>query len=142
MKRWLAGAHGTTFGGNPVACAAALATLEVIGEEGLVANARAQGARLLAGLRQIKARHPSVADVRGIGLMAALEFTAPGRPKEPDAAMAQRVLDACLRRGLLLYVAGAHSQVVRMMPPLVLTTAQVDRGLSILEEAVAEAEAG
>ena len=142
MKRWLAGSHGTTFGGNPVACAAALATLEVIEEEALVANARTQGARLLTGLRQIKARHPSVADVRGIGLMAALEFTAPARPKEPDAAMAQRVLDACLRRGLLLYVAGAHSQVVRMMPPLVLTTGQVDRGLSILEEAIAEAEAG
>jgi 4-aminobutyrate aminotransferase len=142
MSRWLAGSHGTTFGGNPVACAAALATLEVIEEEGLLGNARTQGAALLAGLGAIKARHSSVADVRGIGLMTALEFTAPGRPKAPEPGLAQRVLDACLRRGLLLYVAGASSQVVRMMPPLVVTAAHVDRALSILDEAVSEAEAG
>ena len=141
MSGWLAGSHGTTFGGNPVACAAALATLDVIEADGLVENARTRGAALIAGLREIKTRHPSVADVRGVGLMAALELTAPNRPKEPDPGMAQRVLDACLRRGLLLYVAGASSQVVRMMPPLILTAAHVDRALSILEEAVSEAEA-
>ena len=140
MSRWLAGAHGTTFGGNPVACAAALATLEVFEEEALLDNARSQGERLLAGLRAVARRHPVISDVRGVGLMAALEFTAPGRRDAPDPDRARLVLDGCLRRGLLLYMAGVQGQVVRMMPPLILTTEHVDRALVIIEDAVAEAE--
>lgn len=141
MKRWLAGSHGTTFGGNPVACAAAVATLEVIAEEGLLANCRMQGARLLDGLRTLKDRHVVVSDVRGIGLMAALEFTVPGEPDQPAPELASAVLEACLRRGLLLYMAGSHGQVVRMMPPLVLTSADVDRALGIVKEALMEVKA-
>ena len=92
-------------------------------------------------LRAIGARHESIGDARGVGLMGALEFTAPGRPDVPAPELAAKVLEACLRRGLLLYMAGAHGQVVRLMPPLVLTPADVDRALAIVEEAVTEVEA-
>jgi 4-aminobutyrate aminotransferase len=138
MRQWLAGSHGTTFGGNPVACAAALATLEVIDDEQLLANCRLQGHRLLQGLRQIQTRHSLVADVRGVGLMAALEFAGPGQSREAAQGLAMAVLEGCLKRGLLLYMAGSHSQVVRMMPPLTVGSVEVERALSVIEEAIAE----
>ncbi len=137
MRAWLSGSHGTTFGGNPVSCAAALATLAIIEDEGLLANGRTQGEQLLIGLKELKTRHEPISDVRGLGLMAALEF---GQPDEPRQDVARRVLDACLQRGLLFYMAGSHSQVIRMMPPLVLTSGHVDRALAILEDALTEVE--
>ncbi|HYA00583.1 MAG TPA: aminotransferase class III-fold pyridoxal phosphate-dependent enzyme [Candidatus Binatia bacterium] len=143
MSRWLAGSHGTTFGGNPVACAAALASLQVIEEEGLLANARAQGARLLAGLHDIRSGHPRVvADSRGVGLMCALEFGgASDSPGMAGTELAQQLLEGCLDRGLLLYAAGAHNQVVRLMPALILNSAQVDRALGIIDDSIASVEA-
>ena len=138
MGQWLMGAHGTTFGGNPVACAAALATLEVIREENLLANCREQGAHLMAGLRELQSRYPMIGDVRGKGLMIGVDFIVPGSDRQPDGATAKRVLEACLSRGLLLYTAGLHGQVIRLIPPLIITREHADQALHILEESLAE----
>jgi 4-aminobutyrate aminotransferase len=128
---WAPGSHGSTFGGNPVACAAALATLDLL-EEGLVDNAREVGQHLLEGLRALRERHPAlVTDVRGLGLMAALQLDTPERAGE--------VVQRAFRRGLLLLTAG--SRAVRLCPPLVLSQAEADVGLEILGEAVADCAA-
>ena len=136
MRRWKAGAHGTTFGGNPVACAAGLATLQVIDEEGLIENSRRMGERFLAGLRSLRAQYPAIGEVRGLGLMLAIEMVVPGTDKGPDPRAAMDVLDLCLERGLLAYMAGTFGQVVRFIPPLIVTADQVDQALNILDEAL------
>ena len=131
MTRWGPGAHGTTYGGNPLGCVAALKTIELL-EGGLMANARARGAELLAGLRDLRARFPSVIrDVRGIGLMIGVEFDSHER-----AAAAEW---GAFQRGMLALEAG-HT-VVRLAPPLVITSEQVALGLKLFGEAVAEAAA-
>jgi 4-aminobutyrate aminotransferase len=137
MQQWKPGAHSTTFGGNPVACAAGLATLEVIREENLLANCRQMGEQLLAGARQLQAKYPLIGDVRGLGLMVGLELIVPGPEKKPHSQAAQRLLEECLARGLLLYSAGLHSHVIRIFPPLIVNQAQIDEALSILDESLA-----
>ncbi|MEV4677183.1 aminotransferase class III-fold pyridoxal phosphate-dependent enzyme [Actinomadura sp. NPDC049382] len=137
MEKARPGSQGGTYGGNAVACAAALATLQVIDEEGLVANAERQGARLNDGLRKVAADHPEIGDVRGLGLMQASEFTGPDG--EPDAAAAQRAHQAAAEHGLLLLTCGAYGNVVRMIPPLIVTDAQVDDALALWSRAVADA---
>ncbi|MCX3063382.1 aspartate aminotransferase family protein [Streptomyces beihaiensis] len=140
-KAW-PGSQGGTYGGNAVACAAALATLDVIQEEKLVRNAAERGAQLFAGLREVAAARPvggqgGIGDVRGLGLMAGTEFvTADG---EPDGATASRVHAAAAERGLLLLTCGTQGQVVRMIPPLVITADQVDEGLALWKESVTAA---
>jgi len=125
---WAPGSHGSTFGGNPLACAAALATLDLL-EEGLVDSAREVGDHLLAGLRRLAERNPGlVTDVRGLGLMAAIELDAP--------AHAAEVVQRAFPHGLLLLTAGTRA--VRLCPPLVLTPDEADIGLEILGEALAE----
>jgi 4-aminobutyrate aminotransferase len=133
VKGWT-GSQGGTYGGNAVACAAALATLEVIRDEGLVENARVRGAQLLDGLRKVAADHPAIGDVRGLGLMVGSEFTTPDG--QPDTQTAQRAQRAAGERGLLLLTCGAWSQVVRMIPALVVTAEQVDEAVQIWAEAV------
>jgi len=137
MKKWKPGAHSTTFGGNPVACAAGVATLAVIREEKLLDNCRKMGDRLAAGLRRLQAKYPIIGDVRGMGLMQALEFIEPGAAKTPNPAAVTRLLDECLQRGLLLYMAGLHNHVIRIFPPLIVTEAQIDEALQILDESLA-----
>jgi 4-aminobutyrate aminotransferase len=128
MTQWGPGAHGTTYGGNPLACAAALQTIRLL-ESGLMENATARGNELLAGLRDIQARFPEViTDVRGIGLMIGVEFDT----HEHAAAVEW----ACFQRGLATLECG-HS-VIRMAPPLVLTAEEVATGLRLFGEAVAE----
>jgi 4-aminobutyrate aminotransferase len=139
MGRWLAGAHGTTFGGNPISCAAALATLDVIREENLLENCCKMGSRFLDGLQTLQMEFPLIGDVRGVGLMAAIELIVPGQGKTPNPEAAMSVLENCLERGLLAYIAGLHRQVVRFMPPLNVTQAQVDEALTILGESLAAA---
>jgi 4-aminobutyrate aminotransferase len=137
-KAW-PGSQGGTYGGNAVACAAAIATLETIQEEKLVENAAEQGARLMEGLRATARNHRAIGDVRGLGLMCASEFTdGDGRPDPQTAARAQR---AAVERGLLLLTCGALGNVVRMIPPLVVTREQVDAALELWNEAVSEAVA-
>ncbi|MEU0602619.1 aminotransferase class III-fold pyridoxal phosphate-dependent enzyme [Streptomyces sp. NPDC006393] len=141
MERAWPGSQGGTYGGNAVACAAAIATLDVIRDEKLVENSAERGAELIAGLREVASRHGAdgtggIGDVRGLGLMAGTEFvTADGLP---DGETAARVQAAAGRRGLLLLTCGAQGQVVRMIPPLVVTAEQVREGLGLWSEAVAE----
>ena len=137
MQQWKPGAHSTTFGGNPVACAAGLATLDVIRDENLLENCCQQGARLLAGARQLQGKYPLIGDVRGTGLMIGLEFIIPGPAKAPYPAAVEQLLEECLARGLLLYMAGLHSHVVRIFPPLIVNQAQIDEALQILDDSLA-----
>jgi 4-aminobutyrate aminotransferase len=127
LMTWEVGAHGSTYGGNPVACAAALATLELI-EGGLVDNAREVGGRLLEGLRELQRRQPAIAEVRGLGMMIGVRFA------DHDTMVA--VEHAAFRRGLL--VLGCGDDVIRMSPPLVLRPDQAETALAVFEEAVAE----
>ena len=142
MDGWAPGSHGGTYGGNVVACAAALATLDIIEDEGLLTNARQRGRQLLDGLQRIAADHQGVGDVRGLGLMAAMEFVRPGEGdgRVPDADAASRVLSESLERKLMLLPAGSWGNVVRIIPPLVTTQEEVDRSLDVLAEALAAAE--
>jgi 4-aminobutyrate aminotransferase len=137
------GTHGGTYGGNVVACAAANATLDVIEDEQLVANARARGDQFLLGLREIAARHRSVGDVRGLGLMLALEFVKPGERdgRAPDADVTKRVQAEALSRKLIVLTAGTYANVVRIIPPLVTTAVEVDQALAILNESLDAARA-
>ncbi len=140
LERWGPGQHGGTYGGNVVSCAAALATLDVIEEEGLVENARARGAQLLQGLRQLADRYPVIGDARGLGLMAALELVKPseGDGRTPDGGAVRQVLAAALERKLMLLSAGPYGNVLRIIPPLVTTTDEIDLALGILDEALGE----
>ncbi len=137
------GTHGGTYGGNVVACAAANATLDVIEDEGLVANARQRGGQLLTGLRAIVPRHPAIGDVRGLGCMVGLEFIRPGESdgRVPNPELAKRVLAEALDRRLIVLSAGTYANVVRIIPPLVTTAEEVDQALSILGESLAAAGA-
>jgi 4-aminobutyrate aminotransferase len=137
------GSHGGTYGGNVVACAAANATLDVIEDEGLVANARERGAQFLAGLRALAPKYPSIGDVRGLGLMLALEFVKPGEGdgRVPNPDVTKRVQAAALERRLIVLTAGTYVNVVRIIPPLVTTADEVDQALRILDESLAAAGA-
>jgi 4-aminobutyrate aminotransferase len=128
LMTWAAGAHGSTYGGNPVCCAAALATIDLLEQGGLVENAAEQGDYLLAALRRLQEETAGLVDVRGKGLMIGIEF------ETPEAADA--VEEACFHRGLLVLRAG--DATIRMAPPLILTREQADTGLRIFAEAVAD----
>jgi 4-aminobutyrate aminotransferase len=143
LDKLLPGTHGGTYGGNVVACAAANATLDVIEDEGLVANASERGRQLIAGLRSIAPRHPAIGDVRGLGCMVGLEFIQPGEGdgRVPNTDMAKRVLAAALERHLIVLTAGTYVNVVRIIPPLITTAAEVDQALGILGESLAAAGA-
>jgi 4-aminobutyrate aminotransferase len=136
MDKWIVGSHGGTYGGNPVACAAAEATVRVL-QEGLVENATRQGAVLMSGLCDLQARYPVMGDVRGLGLMVGVEFTqADGRPA---TELVKRVLAGCRAEGLLLLNCGTYGNVVRWIPPLVVEQAQIAAGLEIFAGALASA---
>jgi 4-aminobutyrate aminotransferase len=119
---WPPGSHGSTFGGNPLACAAGLVTLDLL-EEGLMENAARVGAQLQDGLREIAATHSEITDVRGLGLMLALEL------RTPDQAA--QLVQSAFERGLLLLTAGTRA--VRLCPPLVLDSEEAATGLDIIE---------
>ena len=135
LEKLQPGTHGGTYGGNVVACAAALATLDVIDEEQLVANARERGRQFLAGLRRIASGRRSIGDVRGLGLMLALEFVKPdeGDGRVPDPALTKRVQQEAFDRKLIVLTAGTFVNVVRIIPPLVTTEGEVDHALEVLE---------
>ncbi len=134
MSQAWPGSQGGTYGGNAVACAAAIATLEVIRSEALVENAEEMGRRLLEGTRKIAVDHATIGDVRGLGLMIGVEFT--GADGEPRPDLAQRAHKEAADRGLLLLTCGAHGNTVRMIPPLVVNAEQVDDALTRWQEAV------
>jgi 4-aminobutyrate aminotransferase len=143
IEAWPPGTHGGTYGGNVVSCAAANATLDVIEDEHLVENAAARGAQFLAGLRRLARAHPAIGDVRGLGLMLALEFIEPGSGdgRTPNPNLTKRVLAEALDRRLIVLSAGTYANVARIIPPLVTTAAEVDLAISILDESLAAAGA-
>jgi 4-aminobutyrate aminotransferase-like enzyme len=136
QERWGRGAHGTTYGGNPVACAAGVAVLETIRDEQLVANARLRGSELSGGLRELMADYGSIGDVRGPGLMIGVEFVRDRATREPDGATAEAVAARALDDGLLLLSCGMHHQVIRWIPPLDVTVAEVEEALGAFERAL------
>lgn len=134
MDKWLVGTHGGTYGGNAVACAAAEATVRVL-RDGLVENAAQMGEVLMAGLHEVQSRHPVLGDVRGLGLMVGCEFTRPDGL--PATELVKEIIRRCLNQNLLLLNCGTYSNVVRWIPPLVVTKEQIETALGIFEEAVA-----
>jgi len=125
------GGLGGTFGGNPLSCAAAVAVLDAVGDEGFLAAARRLGERMESRLRELAARQPAVGEVRGLGPMLALELV------EQTPERAKAVVDAAYDRGLLLLACGLHGNVIRLLPPLTIADDELDEGMTILEEALA-----
>jgi 4-aminobutyrate aminotransferase/(S)-3-amino-2-methylpropionate transaminase len=131
-----AGGLGGTYGGNPVACAAALATIETMREQDLAAAARTIGDTMLPRLRALQERFPTIGDVRGRGAMIAVELVRPGT-LEPDAELAGRVARACHAEGVVVLTAGTYGNVLRFLPPLVIGKDLLTEALDVLEAAFA-----
>jgi 4-aminobutyrate aminotransferase len=129
LERWPTGAHGSTFGGNPVACAAALATLDVLDETDGYRRTAQLGERAIGHLRREVGGHPLVRDIRGIGLMVGLELA--------DKAVTDRVCAACLDAGVIVLSCGPDENVLRLVPPLTISADELDHGLGVLCEAIA-----
>jgi 4-aminobutyrate aminotransferase len=140
MKQWPLGSHGTTFGGNPIACEAALATIEILKEENLIENAKKMGAYAYKKLTSLQEQYPVIGSIRALGLMIGIEIIDP-YTGNPDGNALITILDKCLEKGVLFYLCGNHGEVIRMIPPLTVTEEQIDLGLSVLEEALAEYQA-
>jgi 4-aminobutyrate aminotransferase-like enzyme len=140
-SRW-EGLTLSTFGGNPVSCRAASATIQVIEEEGLLENAAAMGARLRAGLDQLKERYKLIGDVRGMGLMQGVELVTDRKTKEPAVAATQRLMEETKRRGLLIGKGGLYGNALRIAPCLNLGAADVDAFLALFDESLAAVTAG
>jgi 4-aminobutyrate aminotransferase-like enzyme len=134
------GPHINTFGGNPVSARAALATLEVVEEEGLAANAQRMGDRLMQGLRALAAQRLLIGDVRGRGLMIGVELVRDRVTKEPAGDATEAVVNACRDAGLLVGRGGAFGNVIRIQPPLIISATQVDDALAMFDTALAAAE--
>ena len=130
------GGLGGTYGGNPLACASALAVIETMTRENLPARAEKLGERFDARARDWKKRWPLIGDIRGLGAMRALELVRPGATREPAKEETEQVLRYCLEHGLILISAGTYGNVVRLLMPLVTTDEQFDEGLSVLEGAL------
>jgi predicted acetylornithine/succinylornithine family transaminase len=128
MKAWAPGAHGSTFSGNPVSCAAAIATIDVIEKEKLIENSVKMGDYFKTKLIALKKEYPSIVDVRGLGLMIGVEFK--------NGAAAKTVREACLEGGLIVITCGVDDQVIRLIPPLIVKKEQIDSALNIFEDAV------
>ena len=137
QERWGRGAHGSTYGGNPVACAAGLAVLETIQDEGLVANAAVRGAELMTGLGAIAAEDDRIGDIRGRGLMVGVEFVVDRTTREPDSTLPDRLIAACADAGLLVLTCGYSHQVVRWIPPLNVDSAEIAEAVEIFGETLA-----
>ena len=131
---WERGTHGSTFGGNPVCCAAALATLDLI-EGSLMANARSVGAFLMNGVRELQRKHDIIGDIRGAGLMIGVHFVRDRATKEPYHGLVPELEKAAFDRGLLLL--GCGRSTIRLAPPLVIDEEDATIALRILDEVIA-----
>ena len=138
VSTWPTSAHGNTYGGNPLACVAALATIEYL-ENGGMQNAAIQGDYMQQRLAEMQTRHPSMGDVRGKGLMIGVEFVQDKIAKVPDARLRNRIVELAFEHGLLLM--GCGSNTMRIIPPLTISRNEVDEGLDIFEHVVGLAEA-
>jgi len=136
MSKWLPGMHGTTFGGNPVVAAAALAVLDEFEESKILENCNKMGAYLKGRLLELQKNYPIISDVRGLGLMLAIEFTNPDGT--PGGNLLSTIKDSCLEKGLLTLSCGVKGNGMRFATPLNVTEKEIDEGLSILETALQE----
>jgi 4-aminobutyrate aminotransferase len=134
---WGKGTHGNTYGGNPISCAAALATVELIENE-YMDNATNMGRYTLDALEEIMHRHPSIGNIRGKGLMIGVEFVLDQETKEPAKDLTDRVVTLAFERGLLML--SCAKSVVRVAPPLSISKSEIDEGLQIFVEAITLAE--
>ncbi|WP_017796387.1 aspartate aminotransferase family protein [Oceanobacillus kimchii] len=137
MDQWPLGSHGTTFGGNPIACAAARASLSVMKEEKLLNNAKTMGDYALTKLNNLKEKYEIVHEVRGIGLMLGIELRDPPTGK-PDGDAVMEALNGCLDEGVLFYLCGNAGEVIRMIPPLTINKKQIDQGIDVLDKVLAQ----
>jgi 4-aminobutyrate aminotransferase len=136
---WPKGSHGNTYGGNPIACAASLATINAI-ENGYLQNAAEVGSYAIEKLKDIQTRHTSIGEVRGIGLMIGIEFIKDKESKQPDSYLRDRIVDLCYQNGLLTL--GCGKSVIRISPPLSTTKEQVDEATDIIEKVIYQIENG
>src|SRR6185369_5871117 len=135
QERWGRGAHGSTYGGNPVACAAAVAVLETIEAEGLIENAARRGSELTDGLGRIAAEDDRIGDIRGPGLMVGVEFVADSAGRSASA-LVEGLLQRSADLGLLVLSCGPAHQVVRWIPPIDVSAAEIAEGLELFGEAL------
>ena len=138
LMDWEGGSHASTFGGNPLACVAALAVIDVIKEERLLENAEKQGNHIMKWLQNLKEEREIVGDVRGKGLMIGIEIVEDKETKKPGADKANEVMLRCWRRGIALITCGVST--LRIVPPLTITKELVDAGLEIIEDVIKEVE--
>jgi 4-aminobutyrate aminotransferase / (S)-3-amino-2-methylpropionate transaminase / 5-aminovalerate transaminase len=138
-KAFTPGDHLSTFGGNPVCCAAALANLRFFEREKLADQAAAKGKRLLEGLARLAASHERIGDVRGLGLMVGVELVSDRAGKTPDAATAVALQDRLLEAGFIVGLGGFHGNVLRIQPPLVISEEDLERAVAALDRALADA---
>ena len=131
-----------TASGNPLSCAAGLATIETIEQEGLVEKARLVGAHLHQKLSALQSKHPLIGDVRGLGLIQGVELVTDRDSKDPASKEAAKVVYRAFELGLLIFYVGLFSNVLEITPPLILTKAEVDEGVDILDQALSDVEAG
>jgi 4-aminobutyrate aminotransferase len=136
MEKWPRGAHGNTFGGNPLCCAAALVTLDLVESE-YAANAATVGEYFLSRLRDLQSRHEVIGDVRGKGLMIGMELVTDRASRTPAKELCDAVIHRAFRNGLLLLSCGTST--VRFMPPLAITRGDVDEAVTLLEASLGEA---
>ena len=136
MDSWEPAAHGSTFGGNPVSCAAGIATLDVFERENILENSRDKGAELMRRLRELQTRLPSIGDVRGLGLMVGVELV--DKDGKPDKHLQKEVRQVCLDSGLVILSCGTDDNVLRLVPPLNLSQEELDEGWEILSGAFNE----
>lgn len=134
MKKWIPGSHGGTYGGNAVAAAAAVATIQAMRDENMLANTCERGAQLVSHLKHLQMEYPVIGDVRGLGLMIGTEFRTPDG--KPDKATTKAVQKACLDRNLILLTCGAYDNVIRWIPPLVVTAEEVEEAVSIFADSL------
>ena len=136
MMDWEGGSHASTFGGNPVACAAGLAVIDVIRQEHLLENATKQGAHLMNRLKEMQRKYPIIGDVRGKGLMVGAEIVKDPDTKEPGSELSREIMTKCFKRGLAIITSGKST--MRFVPPLVITRELLDAGLDVFEGVVKE----
>jgi len=137
MDKWDRGAHGGTFGGNPVSCAASMAVLDVLYNDGALENCRKMGEVVRGEMYQLQKKYPQIGDVRGVGLMNAIEFVK--EDKSPDGALCSAVIKNCLDRDLLLLACGSDHNVIRVIPPLIVDEPIIRQAFGIMDEAIAAA---
>ena len=136
---WKVGSHGTTFGGNPVSCAASVAVMDTMGD--LLPNAQTVSARAFERFEKLKVEHPTIGDVRGLGLMIGVELVEERESREPDIAAFAFIQDYCLKRGLVVIECGPVGNIIRFIPPLITTVAELDWAIDLIDEALTHYEA-